>query len=242
MTALTDWLNCDNPKVSGFAPASKCGKCPRCIRYKRWVWSRRCDLQMAAHPRSIMLRFSFRFATPEPKAYAEFQKFMKRLRAKQKATTFSYLCVVEYGTKGTKRLHLHALVSCPKDVTIRSIRKHWKAGQTHGKLADNGTAHYITKYLFKDQLLNHRVRCSQGYGQPPQGIIDNETVHEILAHFPKATIKRVATPDGSPIPRKLIKPQWAASISSAQKTHSAVVIAAQRRCQQITSRFAVTTG
>ena len=167
---------------------------------------------------------------------------MKRLRAKQKATTFSYLCVVEYGTKGTKRLHLHALISCPKDVTIRSIRKHWKAGQTHGKLADNGTAHYITKYLFKDQLLNHRVRCSQGYGQAPEGIINNETVHEILAHFPKATVKRVATPDGSAIPRKLIKPQWAASKASALKTNSAVAIAAQRRCTQIISRFAVNTG
>jgi len=189
-----------------------------------------------------MLRFSFRFATPEPKAYAEFQKFMKRLRAKQKATTFSYLCVVEYGTKGTKRLHLHALISCPKDVTIRSIRTHWKAGQTHGKLADNGSSRYISKYLFKDQLLNHRVRCSQGYGKPPERIIDNETVHEILAHFPKATIKRVATPDGSAIPRKLIKPQWAAAIAASQKTHSAVTIAALRRCQQITSRFAVTTG
>jgi len=167
---------------------------------------------------------------------------MKRLRAKQKSTVFSYICVVEYGTKGTKRLHLHALISCPKDVTIRSIRKHWKAGQTHGKLADNGSARYLTKYLFKDQLMNHRVRCSQGYGKPPERIIDNETVHEILAHFPKATVKRVATPDGSAIPRKLIRPQWAAAVSAAQKTNSAVIIAAQRRCQQIISRFAVNTG
>jgi len=197
---------------------------------------------MAAHPRSVMLRFSFRFATPEPKAYAEFQKFMKRLRAKQKSTDFSYICVVEYGTKGTKRLHLHALICCPKDVTIRSIRTHWKAGQTHGKLADNGSARYLTKYLFKDQLQNHRVRCSQGYGKPPSRLIDNETIHEILAHFPKATVKRVATPDGSAIPRKLIKPQWTSAISKAQKTNSAVTIAAHRRCQQIISRFAIDTG
>jgi len=189
-----------------------------------------------------MLRFSFRFATPEPKAYAEFQKFMKRLRAKQKTTEFSYLCVVEYGTKGTKRLHLHALVHCPKSVTIRSIRTHWKAGQTHGKLADNGTAQYVTKYLFKDQLINHRVRCSQGYGQAPERLIHNETIHEILAHFPKATVKRVATPDGSAIPRKLIKPQWAAAIAASQKTNTAVTIAAHRRCKQIISRFAVDTG
>jgi len=173
-----------------------------------------------------MLRFSFRFATSEPKAYAEFQKFMKRLRAKQKATTFSYLCVVEYGTKGTKRLHLHALISCPKDVTIRSIRIHWKAGQTHGKLADNGFSRYISKYLFKDQLLNHRVRCSQGYGKLLERLIDNEIVYEILVHFPKATVKRVVTPDGSAILRKLIKPQWTASKTAATKTYSAVIIAA----------------
>ena len=240
--SLASWLNCDNPQISGFAPARKCGKCHRCVAYKRWVWSRRCDLQIARHPRSVMLRLSFRFATSEPKAYSEFQKFMKRLRAKQKTTQFSYLCVVEYGTKGTKRLHLHALVSCPKEVTIRSIRKHWKAGQTHGKLADSGSSAYVTKYLFKDQLMNHRVRCSQGYGKPPERIIDNETVHEILAHFPKATVKRVATPDGSAIPRKLIKPQWTSAISKAQKTNSAVTIAAHRRCQQIVSRFAIDTG
>jgi len=203
---------------------------------------RRAQLQTAAHPRTILLRFSFRFKTPEPAAYAEFQKFMKRLRAKQKTTEFSYLCVVEYGTKGTKRLHLHALIHCPKAVTIRSIRSHWKAGQTHGKLADREASRYVCKYLFKDQLMNHRVRCSQKYGQPPERIIDNETIHEILAHFPKATVKRVASSDGSAIPRKLIKPQWASAKTQALKTNSAVSIAAHRRCTQIISRFAVNTG
>jgi len=203
---------------------------------------RRAQLQYAAHPRTILLRFSFRYATPEPKAYAEFQKFMKRLRAKQKTTEFSYLCVVEYGTQNTKRLHLHALVHCPNTVTIRSIRSHWKAGQTHGKLADIAASRYVCKYLFKDQLMNHRVRCSQRYGVLPERLIDNETVHEILSHFPKATIKRVATPDGSAIPRKLSKPQFKAAQINALRTKSAINIAAAQRCGQIISRFSVNTG
>jgi len=75
---------------------------------------------------------------------------MKRLRVKQKFTIFLYLCVVEYGTKGTKRLHLHALISCLKDVIIWFICIYWKAGQTHGKFADYGSSRYISKYLFKD--------------------------------------------------------------------------------------------
>jgi len=194
-------------------------------------------MNMLRFPRTILLRFSYRFKTPEPQAYAEFQKFMKRLRAKQPANDFSYICVVEYGTKATKRLHLHALLCCPKEVTIRSVRRHWKAGQTHGKLADIGSARYVTKYLFKDQLKSHRVRCSQKYGEPDEKIINNSTVVEVLAHFPKAKLVRARASDGGVVPRRMLKPSFERASASALRHPVSVVSRSEIRCGQIISRF-----
>jgi len=194
-------------------------------------------MQMLEKPRTHLLRFSFRFKTPEPEAYAEFQKFMKRLRAKRPATDFSYICVVEYGTKGTKRLHLHALLCSPKEITGRVVRQHWKAGQTHAKLADIKSARYVTKYLFKDQLKSHRVRCSQNYGKPNEKIINNDTVAEILAHFPKARIKRASASDGLAIPRKLLKPSFGKVSAVALRSPVSVVRRSEERCRQVTARF-----
>lgn len=80
-----------------------------------------------------------------------FKLFNKRLRYKYNEYKYQYIAVIEKGTKGTKRLHLHCLFFGLPYIPVLEFREIWVYGNVDMKAIKNynDVAGYVLKYIEK---------------------------------------------------------------------------------------------
>jgi hypothetical protein len=106
---------------------------------------------------------------------ADIARFIRKLRAVLDAAGFAYAYVIERGTKGTRRLHVHLLTT--SNVDASAVAKCWDYGRTdysepRGGVSKRGqsrrAAGYLSKYLGKslgdeDELWAHSYERAEGF-------------------------------------------------------------------------------
>lgn len=105
----------------------------------------------------VLLTLTFRNETTLQEARKCFNVFAKRIRSTY-SKTFRYIVVPEYGSRNTKRLHLHALCFGIRAIAEterkeRNLAKIWGHGFLDAKLTDGNEkiAFYLSKYLTKQK-------------------------------------------------------------------------------------------
>lgn len=80
-----------------------------------------------------------------------FKLFNKRLRYKYKKHNYQYIAIIEKGTQGTKRLHLHCLFFGLPYIPVLEFREIWVYGNIDMKAIKNynDVASYVLKYIEK---------------------------------------------------------------------------------------------
>lgn len=80
-----------------------------------------------------------------------FKLFQKRLRRRYKDFDFQYIAIIERGTKGTERLHLHTLFFGLPFIPATEFKEIWRYGNIDLKAIDeyNEIANYVLKYVEK---------------------------------------------------------------------------------------------
>lgn len=91
--------------------------------------------------------------------YKDYQDFMKRFRRNCERAGYKvdddikYVVAGEYGTKRTKRPHMHVLLFINADINpvelSRLVKKSWKLGLTDG-VDDKGLHYFLSQRVFKD--------------------------------------------------------------------------------------------
>lgn len=183
----------------------RCRKCVECrkVRSKTWrdkarrevfyasrTWFGTITLNPEAHTRAAMLArkklakqgldfdaldAKSQFMTRHSETGKLITLYLKRLREQSKAP-FRYLLVAEVHKSGLP--HYHILVhetDVLKPIPKRQLEAQWPHGFTSWRLADAGTAWYVTKYLTKDCAARVRASIRYGAGVRPQGIDPKET-------------------------------------------------------------------
>ena len=185
-------FDCSNPKP-GLFPA-RCGKCSACLEVRRRDWISRSVWECFVAQKTWFCTFTFRPGAPD--RYAEFQKFMKRLR-KDGAKGVRYLVTGERGTTGG-RFHLHALLHGDRQLTQRLVRSNWTQGYSQASLVRSSVrcVRYVSKYLAKQIGEGHRVRASLSYGLHAHNVLmekvpQNEIVASVLHHFPGSVVSSI---------------------------------------------------
>jgi len=196
--AAASWVPyCDNPVVVHMAHRSgrhhrgveatmqaPCRKCPKCLQFRQMRWRQRAINEIAQSKRTWFVTLTFSpvqlagvllaaksgsLADVEASAYADVQKFFKRVRKECPAARFRYVAIYERGEE-TGRSHYHLLLH---EVGIRPVLKavlerQWPSF-VHARLVTDADgsrrASYVTKYLTKS--LGIRPRASLHYGAVP---------------------------------------------------------------------------
>lgn len=169
-------------KPAQLAMLVPCRKCPKCLRVKSTLWQRRSVWESKffektwsvtltfspAHLSRLMMEASARQKGTyeqalEKAAYADVQKFFKRLR-KNRNVQFRYCAVAEYG-EANGRLHYHLFLHQVTGKLLKAdIEAEWPSF-THCRLVKNPEAQagYLAKYLTKNPVA--RMRASRFYGR-----------------------------------------------------------------------------
>lgn len=123
--------------------------------------------------------------------FGEAVKMWKRLRSKR--NTFIYLMVIERHKSGLP--HMHALVhevDPERPLKHADLVREWPLGFCKFKLAKtDGTASYVTKYLFKE-MQGVRVRSSLRYGSEDRTNIRPKAI----VSKKREVMDRVSSPNG----------------------------------------------
>lgn len=136
-----------------------CRKCAKCLRKRANRWAARMHREIEAHPRTWVVRLSYKSEPTGLAPYKDVQDWLKRLR---KLHDFRFCAVLEKGEQ-FGRQHWHVLIHGGPKLLKKHVRSRWGHGHTHAKLADRGAPRYLTKYVAKGLL---RVRASLRYGKP----------------------------------------------------------------------------
>lgn len=182
-------LTCLDPKIGFMGRPARCRRCKSCLKVKQLEWQGRMfvEFEKAGPGQTKFLTLTFRpgagFEKQKSKRYAEFQKFMKRLRSKNDGHNFRYCCVAEQGERASRRWHFHVLLHCSHPLALRAIRKHWKGGISHARIAGQNDGRYVSKYLTK--AANNRPSASVSYGVLDQGALIDALrhSHEIISRL-----------------------------------------------------------
>lgn len=171
---------------------ARCRKCAGCLRHRSRLWTARAVDEVAAAQRTwfgtLTLHpdhaFRFRllaerrltrggssFSDLEPDVRTQeiaqevgpdLQRFLKRAR-KNTGARLRYLLVCEAHKSGVPHWHI-LLHESEGKASKRSLEECWRLGFSQWRLADEGSAFYVCKYLAKSAMA--RVRASQRYGRP----------------------------------------------------------------------------
>lgn len=197
----TSFRGCHKPRGSRFG-IRVCGKCPGCQGMTRWRWTQRCKVEISKHPRNWFLTLTSASGSSVETFRDEFQKFIKRLR-KAGAAEYRYFAVYEMGGKHG-RLHMHAILHCSSPVGRRQIEDQWPLGFSKCKLVAEKHAHYVAKYVGKDNI-GPRPLNSVGYG----AVLADDRVTDLLAavaaHFPAARIAQVRVANVGRVPKQCVR-------------------------------------
>ena len=114
----------------------------------------------------------------------KFKKFLMRM--KYHGRDFEYISVIEKGTRGTKRLHIHLLAFNFPYMKIETLREYWKYGKVDIVAIQNiEVCSYLTKYVEKqleDGTIGKGERfytCSKGIKRPVEiYLTSNEMIEQ----------------------------------------------------------------
>lgn len=133
-----------------------CGKCAVCKRRRvsQWVFRLQQEEKISSSSKFITLTYDAKnlplTANNFPTLHKpDFQKFMKRLRKRQK-TKIRYYAVGEYGTL-RQRPHYHAILFNVEDEEY--ITQAWGLGATHIGTVTASSIAYTAKYIDKDKQI-----------------------------------------------------------------------------------------
>ncbi len=80
---------------------------------------------------------------------------------------FQYIAVIERGTLGTKRLHLHIICFDLPYINVRELQKVWKYGRIDQKVVKNmEVVSYMTKYIEKNLMKKTILKKIADYISP----------------------------------------------------------------------------
>lgn len=171
--------------------AVPCRTCEHCLARRSYQWRCRAEREIALSARTWFGTFTLRpethviheyraslrlrqagvdfyaldwrrqFAERHSECSRDFTKYFKRLR--KAGQVFRYLLVLEAHQSGLPHYHAllhepHGTPGCRKSV----LEKHWWLGFSSFRLAEQGSAPYVCKYLVKSALA--RQRASLHYG------------------------------------------------------------------------------
>jgi len=173
----------------------RCRNCPSCLRARRFQWAMRAHWEILHAPKTWFFTGTHRDQGHDYNpAKEEVQRFVKRLREREKAYTgrrsLRYLMLPELHKSGA--IHWHGLLHHDGGITYRMVRSAWSAGYSFPSTVKKaqGCANYVTKYATKDMLgasmgddgRNRRPRIlasrSPTYGDPVI-IRDPELIQEL---------------------------------------------------------------
>lgn len=204
-------FKCEHPirKLGSPFPPQRCGKCIACQRHKTWRIKHRALWEMEVAPKTIFLTLTWRsrgkgWKPTWEECYSDFQKFFKRVRDHEHRKNpddprLRYLCAAELGERNG-RFHLHILVHGGNHLSVTALRKQWKQGHTHGRIAGPDQASYVAKYATKSSGGAGRVRASNGYGsqaarawsvEASEKVVENETYQKVMELFPQAVVVNI---------------------------------------------------
>lgn len=155
-----------------------CRRCKPCLQFRQMKWRERAIHEIGVSNRTWAVTLTFspvqlagvlmsadggQLVQVERRAYADVQRYMKRLR--KSGAVFRYLAVYERG-EASGRSHYHLLVHETGRYPIpkRVLEDTWPS-HVHARLVNKettGSASYVTKYLTKNLAV--RPRASGRYG------------------------------------------------------------------------------
>jgi hypothetical protein len=132
--------------------------------FKRLCWA---NLQSTEPP--VFFTFTFAEFVDIASGYKKWNEYIRVLR-KTEGKTFSYIVVPEFGTKGTKRLHFHALfwglnsAKCYSEKDTRYFAGLWSQGYLDCFPTDGSPrlGSYFAKYMHK-ALMDSRMLGQKAY-------------------------------------------------------------------------------
>jgi hypothetical protein len=145
---------CKNGKLYNSDVLVPCGKCPSCKkrRVNEWTFRLEEEDKVSSSSHFITLTYDTECIPITPNGYKtllrqDFQKFMKRLRKRQKAKIKYYACG-EYGEK-SDRPHYHAIIFNVTDP--ETIAEAWTQGSIHYGDVSGASIAYTAKYIDKQK-------------------------------------------------------------------------------------------
>lgn len=155
---------CSSPVITQFSPfPSRCGKCPNCLEYKRWIADVRVQLEVQAADTVFWGRISYKrdpdslvegsktFGDVEREFYsARISASLDRLRKSCPGVRFGYVVQAERGSLGG-RLHHHVLLVADRPVRQNAVKQAFS-----GKRKDR--ARKPDRFLSSKALATRRAR------------------------------------------------------------------------------------
>ncbi|QKI28940.1 VP4 [Kummerowia striata gokushovirus] len=145
-----------------------CGKCVECLLERARDWAVRCTHEASTHESSAFLTLTYAPEHEPPNGllqYADFQKFMKRLRRFLGNQEIGFFMCGEYGEK-TQRPHYHACIFGYDFTDKEKVRENhngdeiwnskkltelWGLGHTELGSVTPQSAGYVARYVLKKQ-------------------------------------------------------------------------------------------
>jgi site-specific recombinase len=225
----TDWMVDQELHV-------RCRRCPSCLRARQYLWALRAEAEVLLHRKTLFFTGTFAQQTKDLEVINdECTKWLKRVRRRcdRRGTKLRYLLVPERHKSGN--WHVHALLHSNEALTTRMAKEGWNAGFTVCKVADRGSARYVTKYVAKDLLEDQnrkvpRIRASRA---PTYGgwvmVRDKELVEEMLRKRGDEGIQETWTKnlkmliqemDRTTSPERILQYQMMATVARPQESGS----------------------
>lgn len=153
-----------------------CGRCFACLERRRKDWAFRLGIEQKVSSTADFITLTYAndylpIIEQDGKWYqtllkTDVQKFMKRLRKKQKEK-ITYYMVGEYGPKGG-RPHYHYLMFNLTESNKRSIQDTWGLGHVDKDEVTPASIMYVAGYLINDY--NHELPTQKPFALMSKGI------------------------------------------------------------------------
>lgn len=153
-----------------------CGRCDRCLSFRRRVWTARIMLEASQHDACGFFTLTYKEMPAgyvwRGKRYASgsvrkdhVAEFMKRLRYFAEPLRLRYYGAAEYGSNGTMRPHYHIALFGTNSVEL--VGRAWTLGFVHGGQLTPASAAYVVSYVMKGWTYPDHVALNGRYPEFP---------------------------------------------------------------------------